>query len=59
MVAMTPLCKFKDNIVIRLEAVENSKAAVNIRSISRFGQADFGTNTRHIIDLYSQLGSLM
>ena len=57
--AITTLWKFKDNFVIRLQPVENGEIAVYIRSSSSLVRADFGTNTRHIMDFYRQLESLM
>ena len=55
-VVTTPLFKFKDDVEIRLTlAADDSGTEVHIRSSSRVGRADFGANTRHILDLLATL----
>ncbi|MBI4005034.1 MAG: DUF1499 domain-containing protein [Gammaproteobacteria bacterium] len=55
----TPLWRFKDDMLIRIMPISEGKNAVYIRSSSRMGKADLGTNTRHILDFYSQLDEVM
>jgi uncharacterized protein (DUF1499 family) len=46
--AHTRLCRFTDDVVIVVEARGSSRARVDLRSASRIGGADFGTNARRI-----------
>ena len=54
-VVETPLLRFKDDVVIRLEATRGG-TEIHIRSSSRIGRGDLGANTRHILDLLEMLG---
>ncbi len=54
-VAETALLRFKDDIIVQLEAT-NRGTAIHIQSSSRVGKADLGANTRHILDLLNMLG---
>ncbi len=54
-IATTPLWRFKDDVIIKSYPVDERKQAVFLRSISRSGKADLGTNTRHILDFYNRL----
>jgi hypothetical protein len=54
-VVETPVLKFKDDIRISIGALPDRGSVVHIRSQSRAGQGDLGTNTRHILDFYNQL----
>ena len=56
---VTGLWKFKDDVYISINIDEESMHPVNIRSKSRTGRGDLGTNTRHILDLYSALDRLV
>ena len=53
-VVSTPLWRFRDDLEfeIRSEAVGS---ALDVRSTSRVGRADFAANARHIVDLYAEL----
>ncbi len=53
-VVTTPLFKFKDDVYINIRNKENERI-VNVRSKSRMGKGDLGTNTRHVLDFYSHL----
>jgi hypothetical protein len=53
-VVETPLFKFKDDILVKLNAT-TSGTEIYIRSSSRVGRGDLGTNTRHILDLLAML----
>ena len=54
-VVTTPLRGYKDDVLIRLLALSENRFHLYIRSSSREGHGDLGTNTRHILDLYQQL----
>jgi uncharacterized protein (DUF1499 family) len=54
-VVTTPLRGYKDDVLIRLLPISENRNYLYIRSSSREGHGDFGTNTRHILDLYQQL----
>ena len=54
-VVTTPLRGYKDDVLIRLLPLSKNKNHLYIRSSSREGHGDLGTNTRHILDLYQQL----
>ncbi|MEE9551825.1 MAG: DUF1499 domain-containing protein, partial [Gammaproteobacteria bacterium] len=58
-VVTTPLWRFKDDIIIRLVPAREGHYAVYIHSSSRTGRGDLGTNTRHIMDFYTQLEKQM
>ncbi|OZG74540.1 hypothetical protein BTA51_05950 [Hahella sp. CCB-MM4] len=53
-VVTTPLFKFKDDIVVRLTPEDNS-TRVDVRSASRVGKSDLGTNAARIEALLSSL----
>jgi len=55
-VVTTPLRGYKDDVLIRLLPSSENSNYLYIRSSSRVGHGDLGTNTRHILDLYQQLG---
>lgn len=50
-VATTPILRFKDDLVVNVSSQDAGRSRLKITSRSRVGQADFGTNTRHILDL--------
>lgn len=52
---VSKLWKFTDDVYVSIDVDEESGNAVNIRSKSRIGKGDLGTNTKHIRDLYSAL----
>ena len=54
-VVTTPLRGYKDDVLIRLLPLSENRNQLYIRSSSRKGHGDLGTNTRHILDLYQQL----
>jgi len=54
-VVTTPLRGYKDDVSIRLLPLSENRNQLYIRSNSRKGHGDLGTNTRHILDLYQQL----
>lgn len=54
-VVTTPLRGYKDDVLVRLLPISENRNHLYIRSSSREGHGDLGTNTRHILDLYQQL----
>jgi len=54
-VVTTPLQGYKDDVLIRLLPLPENRNYLYIRSNSRVGHGDLGTNTRHILDLYDQI----
>ena len=52
----TQWLKFTDDISIRLEPLPNKQTRIHIRSASRIGRADYGTNLARILRLYWNLG---
>jgi uncharacterized protein (DUF1499 family) len=47
-VATTRWFGFKDDVVIRISPAENGGSVLDIRSVSRVGSSDLGTNARRI-----------
>ncbi len=55
-VVTTPLWRFQDDVRLRVEPEPTTHGSVLlVRSESRVGKGDLGTNTRHVLDLYAQL----
>ncbi|MEG9861271.1 MAG: DUF1499 domain-containing protein [Parvularculales bacterium] len=54
-VAITPIMGFKDDVVVRVREGDNGEAIVDIRSASRQGESDLGTNARRIRDIFAAL----
>ena len=54
-VVTTPLRGYKDDVLIRLLPLSENRNQLYLRSSSREGHGDLGTNTRHILNLYQQL----
>jgi uncharacterized protein (DUF1499 family) len=46
-VARTPVMGFREDVAIRIRAIERG-ARVDVRSASRYGSHDFGSNARRI-----------
>jgi hypothetical protein len=42
---------FEDDVVVRVRAVEDGGSVVDIRSVSRVGQSDLGTNAERVEEL--------
>lgn len=53
-VAQTPVMGFRDDVVIRVRGSANN-AVVDIRSASRYGTRDWGSNARRIAALLSEI----
>ena len=58
-VVTTALLGYQDDVLIRLVPIATNKNQLYVRSSSRKGQGDLGTNTRHILDLYNQIERLV
>lgn len=54
-VVTTPLLRFKDDVVVRVEPAGDGASTLYVRSRSRVGRGDLGANTRHLLDLYEAL----
>lgn len=54
-VVTTPLFRFKDDVTAAVVPQPGGRPQVTVRAVSRVGQGDLGTNTRHVIDLYEAL----
>ena len=57
-VVTSDLFKYRDDVYITASVMTGDKSELNIRSVSRTGKGDLGTNTRHIMDMYSTLDTL-
>jgi hypothetical protein len=53
-VALTPVMGFRDDVVIRIRGTATS-AVVDVRSASRYGQRDWGSNARRIRALLDEI----
>lgn len=54
-VVTTPLLRFHDDVAVQVVTTAEGLSRLNVRSASRMGKADFGTNSRHILNLYQAL----
>jgi uncharacterized protein (DUF1499 family) len=48
--------RFKDDVAIRVSAVPDGTSRVDVRSVSRVGRSDIGTNARRIRSFLAELG---
>ncbi|RME98562.1 MAG: DUF1499 domain-containing protein, partial [Alphaproteobacteria bacterium] len=55
-VARTPIMGFRDDVAIRISPGK-VESRVDVRSASRYGQHDFGTNAKRITALFSEVKS--
>lgn len=54
----TKFFKFKDDIKIKVDFDQVKKSSLHIYSSSRVGKSDFGTNSKHILDIIEQIEKL-
>ncbi|HEU4661946.1 MAG TPA: DUF1499 domain-containing protein [Pseudolabrys sp.] len=54
-VARTPIMGFRDDVVIRITAIGPNAARVDVRSASRYGSHDFGTNAARVRKLLDDI----
>jgi uncharacterized protein (DUF1499 family) len=55
-VARTPILGFRDDVVLRIRPNPDG-ARIDIRSTSRYGRHDFGTNAKRIVSLSEAIGA--
>ena len=53
-IARTPILGFRDDVVVRVRATTDG-ARIDVRSASRYGHHDFGTNASRVRDLISDI----
>ncbi len=58
-VVTTPLFGFKDDVMIKLQQGAGDTVIVSVRSQSRTGKGDLGTNTRHVLNLFESLDNFI
>lgn len=56
-VVTTPLLRFKDDVSVTVSR-DGGGSRVQVQSQSRLGKADFGANTRHIMNFYAALDAI-
>ncbi|HEX5506930.1 MAG TPA: DUF1499 domain-containing protein [Pseudolabrys sp.] len=54
-IARTPIMGFRDDVVIRVTAIGANAARVDVRSASRYGSHDFGTNAARVRKLLDDI----
>jgi hypothetical protein len=57
-VAYTPVMGFRDDIVVRVRTTRDG-ARLDVRSASRYGRHDFGTNASRVISLTSDIDDVL
>lgn len=58
-VIITPLLRFRDDVEIRAERGPAGGSLLTAHSASRVGRADFGANTRHLLDLFAMVDTIV
>jgi uncharacterized protein (DUF1499 family) len=53
-IARTPIMGFRDDVVVRVSSFEGG-AKIDVRSASRYGLSDFGTNAKRVTALLSDI----
>ncbi|MGN6571928.1 MAG: DUF1499 domain-containing protein [Pseudolabrys sp.] len=54
-VARTTIMGFRDDVVVRVTALRDGGSRVDVRSASRYGSHDFGTNARRVASLLADI----
>ena len=57
-IARTPILGFRDDVVVRVRATSDG-ALIDVRSASRYGRHDFGTNAKRVRDLISDIDDVL
>jgi hypothetical protein len=57
-VARTPILGFRDDVVVRIRATSDG-ARIDVRSASRYGRHDFGTNAARVRNLISDIDDVL
>jgi uncharacterized protein (DUF1499 family) len=58
-VVITPWLRFRDDVIVRLTPWTDGRTRVDVRSKSRFGRNDFGTNARRVRHLLARLSAAL
>lgn len=56
-VITSPVFRFKDDMVVQIQAIDGNKTTLNIASRSRIGRADFAANEAHILRLINAVAA--
>jgi Protein of unknown function (DUF1499) len=57
-IARTPILGFRDDVVVRVRATSDG-ARIDVRSASRYGRHDFGTNASRVRNLISDIDDVL
>jgi hypothetical protein len=57
-IARTPIMGFRDDVVVRIRATSDG-ARIDVRSASRYGRHDFGTNASRVRNLISDIDDVL
>jgi hypothetical protein len=57
-IARTPILGFRDDVAVRVRATGDG-ARIDVRSASRYGRHDFGTNAKRVRDLISDIDDVL
>jgi hypothetical protein len=57
-IARTPIMGFRDDVVVRIRAASDG-ARIDVRSASRYGRHDFGTNASRVRNLISDIDDVL
>jgi uncharacterized protein (DUF1499 family) len=57
-VARTPILGFRDDVVVRVRATTDG-ARIDVRSASRYGRHDFGTNAGRVRNLIDDIDDVL
>jgi len=57
-IARTPILGFRDDVVVRVRATSDG-ARIDVRSASRYGRHDFGTNAKRVRDLIDDVDDIL
>jgi hypothetical protein len=57
-IARTPIMGFRDDVVVRIRATSDG-ARIDVRSASRYGRHDFGTNASRVRNLISDVDDVL
>ena len=57
-VARTPILGFRDDVVVRMRATTDG-ARIDVRSASRYGRHDFGTNAKRVRNLIDDIDDVL
>ena len=57
-IARTPILGFRDDVVVRVRATSDG-ARIDVRSASRYGRHDFGTNAARVRNLIDDVDDIL